>query len=766
MKGPTFSPMFRKFAISYLIVLLLPNIAGYLSYRASADVAVANSVENSRLLLNQSKEILETRLNEVKSFTKQLAINQDLTRLMSETLPEGEHNVYGLWKMSRDISNFSKTNEYLQSFYIYLNNSDVVLAPDAVFFRPEHFYANNRYADMSLQEWREGMLNRIHENEILPLSPYVRSNNPSSVITVVQSLPLNSLYRPKATVVVTINERKVGSLLDSMSERYGGWGFITDGDGNTMLASGIDQADIEQLARVPSGLEEDWRRFENGMLLISIRSDATGWRYTAGIPEGVVKEKANQIQRETWTFNAVALLAGLLIVVLFSYRNSAPIARLLGMFKEHPGTDGSAIRNEYVFLAGSISRLMSSNKELEEELDKQLPLLRDSFVKRLLTGEFLSPGEIAAVSSRLGMKPLPERGCVGLVRMIGYDSESSEEMIHEYNLARLVLKAKLLETMPRLLITDWGSDKIAVLYPFGETESGEAEEEDGFARRLEQASGNALRNYPMTLALATGDSYRTLRDVSRSFDEAQQALEHSAYAGENRLTRYREIVRETEMFYYPIDTEQRLLKTLKAGDAEESLRVLDRVLTMNLAERELSYEMRQQLISELKGTLLKLLDQQPFYDEEFAAAVGSRIAQLQPADKTEKLRSALEWIVNELCRDVSKKKVDRYHETIEAVKQFIEREYANADLSLYRIVEAVNRPEKFVTQLFKEYAGESPIDYLERVRIGRAAELLLENELTIDEIAVQVGYNSGHSFRRAFKRVKGTAPSAYRQSSL
>jgi len=763
MRGRTFSPVFRKFAISYLIVLLLPNIAGYLSYRASADVAVANSVENSRLLLNQSKEILETRLNEVKSFTKQLAINQDLIRLMSEKLPQGEYNVYGLWKMSKDISNFSKTNEYLQSFYIYLNNSDVLLAPDAVFFRPEHFYANNRYAAMSLQEWRESMLNRIHDNEILPLRPYFRGNNSSSVITVVQSLPLNSLYKPKATVAVTINERKVGSLLDSMSAKYGGWGFITDRDGHTMLASGIDQADIEKLSRVPSGREEDWQRFDNGMLLISIRSDTTGWLYTAGIPEGVVKEKANQIQRETWTFNAVALLVGLLIVVLFSYRNSAPIARLLGMFKEHPGTDASPIRNEYVFLAGSISRLMSSNKELEEELDKQLPLLRDSFVKRLLTGEFLSPGEIAAVSSRIGMKPLSDHGCVGLVRVIGYESESSEEMIHEYNLTRLVLKAKLLEELPQLLITDWGSDRVAVLYPFGDAENGEAEE--GFAEWLERVSGNVLRRYRMNLALATGDPYRTLRDVSRSFEEAQQALEHSAYAGENRLTRYRDIMKETEMFYYPIDTEQRLLKTLKAGDAEESMRILDRVLTMNLAERELSYEMRQQLISELKGTLLKLLDQQPFYDGEFAAAVGSQIAQLQPADKAEKLRGGLEWIVNELCRGISKKKIDRYHETIEAVKQFIEREYANADLSLYRIVEAVNRPEKFVTQLFKEYAGESPIDYLERVRIGRAAGLLLENELTIDEIAVQVGYNSGHSFRRAFKRVKGVSPSAYRQSS-
>jgi two-component system response regulator YesN len=53
---------------------------------------------------------------------------------------------------------------------------------------------------------------------------------------------------------------------------------------------------------------------------------------------------------------------------------------------------------------------------------------------------------------------------------------------------------------------------------------------------------------------------------------------------------------------------------------------------------------------------------------------------------------------------------------------------------------------------------------LEKVRMDHAAILLKGNRYNVDEIASQVGYNSSHSFRRAFKRVMGIPPSSFRQS--
>lgn len=63
---------------------------------------------------------------------------------------------------------------------------------------------------------------------------------------------------------------------------------------------------------------------------------------------------------------------------------------------------------------------------------------------------------------------------------------------------------------------------------------------------------------------------------------------------------------------------------------------------------------------------------------------------------------------------------------------------------------------------FRDKTGSTPLDYLTRRRIA-AARILLREELTIAEIAGRVGYDSPISFARAFARVAGTTPGAFRR---
>ena len=53
-------------------------------------------------------------------------------------------------------------------------------------------------------------------------------------------------------------------------------------------------------------------------------------------------------------------------------------------------------------------------------------------------------------------------------------------------------------------------------------------------------------------------------------------------------------------------------------------------------------------------------------------------------------------------------------------------------------------------------------EYVEKLRIERAIELLGDSSRTIEEIALEVGYASDKSFRRAFKRSTGQSPSMHR----
>jgi len=64
---------------------------------------------------------------------------------------------------------------------------------------------------------------------------------------------------------------------------------------------------------------------------------------------------------------------------------------------------------------------------------------------------------------------------------------------------------------------------------------------------------------------------------------------------------------------------------------------------------------------------------------------------------------------------------------------------------------------------FKQLVGESPMQYVTRVRLTKAAALLRTQPATLVEVATSIGYDSEVAFSKAFRRYFGIAPGAYRQ---
>jgi transcriptional regulator GlxA family with amidase domain len=63
---------------------------------------------------------------------------------------------------------------------------------------------------------------------------------------------------------------------------------------------------------------------------------------------------------------------------------------------------------------------------------------------------------------------------------------------------------------------------------------------------------------------------------------------------------------------------------------------------------------------------------------------------------------------------------------------------------------------------FKELVGESPMQYVTRVRLTKAAAMLRTRPSTLIEVALSIGYDSEVAFSKAFKRYFNIAPGAYR----
>lgn len=99
---------------------------------------------------------------------------------------------------------------------------------------------------------------------------------------------------------------------------------------------------------------------------------------------------------------------------------------------------------------------------------------------------------------------------------------------------------------------------------------------------------------------------------------------------------------------------------------------------------------------------------------------------------------------------------------IKRAKEYI-IEHQTEELSLGQVARAVNTSTFYFCKIFKKFTGINFTDYLSRVRIEKAKNLLLNPNLRVSEIAFEVGFQSLTHFNRVFKRILGQSPTEYRE---
>lgn len=74
--------------------------------------------------------------------------------------------------------------------------------------------------------------------------------------------------------------------------------------------------------------------------------------------------------------------------------------------------------------------------------------------------------------------------------------------------------------------------------------------------------------------------------------------------------------------------------------------------------------------------------------------------------------------------------------------------------------------ERSFLRRFKRATGQSPIEYVQTMRIEEAKQMLETGDAPFDEIAAEVGYTEPSAFRHLFRKLVGVTPSAYRRRHM
>jgi Response regulator containing CheY-like receiver domain and AraC-type DNA-binding domain len=115
----------------------------------------------------------------------------------------------------------------------------------------------------------------------------------------------------------------------------------------------------------------------------------------------------------------------------------------------------------------------------------------------------------------------------------------------------------------------------------------------------------------------------------------------------------------------------------------------------------------------------------------------------------------------ELCAELAEG--DNCEAFVVLARNFIDKHYWNADLCLEDAAAELQISPGYLSRLMKRETGFSFVEYLNRVRVKKAATLMSDPAAKAFEVAERVGYRSQHYFSRAFKKVTGSSPTDYKK---
>ena len=107
-------------------------------------------------------------------------------------------------------------------------------------------------------------------------------------------------------------------------------------------------------------------------------------------------------------------------------------------------------------------------------------------------------------------------------------------------------------------------------------------------------------------------------------------------------------------------------------------------------------------------------------------------------------------------------KTEHHDDNISSAQEWLHQNF-DKTFPLEAMARRVGMSLRNFVRRFKEATGDSPLIYLQKLRIAAAKRLLEGDHRTMQEISDAVGYQDVAFFRNLFQRHTGVSPSAYRQ---
>ncbi|WP_053376289.1 helix-turn-helix domain-containing protein [Paenibacillus sp. FJAT-27812] len=653
---------------------------------------------------------------------------------------EGQPSVFFTYQMTKEFNNMKQLYQSIHSIYLVRERDGFVLSSNTV--SPLEQFSDKAFVDQLRQDNYS-----YHWTNVRPFKEFHASREEPVV-----SLARKYLTSRGESGLIIINVR-ASSLEGLVSQKM-------DQTASYVTIMGKDNEPVFNPVKENS---------ERRKAISTIVSDYTGWTYESGLEKGS-SFTLLQTFSSVWIILAlVVAVIGMLSIVYMTNRNYKPLRALiskLDKISHASGEQSAAERNEFHYIESTVDSLVQRFNLFKSQSDLNSGYRKKSIFVEVMNGSrSLANAEWNAEMERHGFTGGFRKSSVIVISIDKYSDVLSRYREQDMILFRFIIQNMYMELIQRYGLSSWSewvNDKEMCGFIYVQ----EADENQLMDSIL-KVSDNALQwiraNLPFTATFGIGQTTDSVAMVKSSYKNAIEAVNFRLVFGNNRTIGYWETETGTSFeLYNQLEQIRNLIYAFRLMEPEWRLKygTLFEQFKQNKLKREdmvnlLNYFVFY-LFEHVHGTILN--------DEIMET---NKAIMKDVIDQFETLEDVQEEILGimEKLEYVISEKASRggAAEIALKMKLYIEEHVFNPDLSLIHLSQQFDIPSKNVSSLFKEQFNIKFIDFLIHRRVELAKQLLLEKEMSVQEIGRTVGYLNPVSFNRVFKRVVGVPPGDYRK---
>lgn len=769
--------VFISLLISNILILILPLVIGTVLYKNVESLLLRNVQKSNDTMLEQLRQTIDGLLVEVDRLSQQIVFNPKLEFLLNADRIALSDN-YRYLEFVHEYLNLYRTfsSRFIYDFYLYFDRVDTILKPN-VMTDSETFYDKYyRYKDMDYEAWRTQVLKSYHNYDYLPSRILLRDGGieqpsfgdrlPLDVVTFVQSLPFRDVSGIRGSLVVLIDESYMRQMIRQIGSVHESAVFVVGKD-NSLLMGTTERMTpelglLEAMDREAGILQ---RTMDGVPMMVSYtKSKESGWKYILIMPRNLFLQHVQQTKSLALGLFVLFLAGGVVSAYLMAYRNYRPVERMVTAILKSKRLSAPQSSNEYEFIRSTLEESIAEETQLRDRLTQQAPVIRASFLLRLIRG-YVDVSDDS--HSSLEFMGIAFTGGYFMLTQVQVDDASrftSDRSEKQWTLIRFILSNIGSDFLHkhglRGYTVDMARNRVAMLLNL---DTGD-ESELANLRAMHQALKALIEErFKLSITLAVSGIHRGMGEIGKCYLESLNALDYKLIRGQSSILYFQDIQDRAPHYYFPIDVEIQLMNHVKNGDARAVGQLLDNIYAINFKSNSITPELGKCLFFNISGTLLKIVNAANLsYRDVFGGEFDS-VGRILSRETAEEMQDTAKSMFAQLCEYIGNARAGSCDPLLKEITAIIDRRFADNSLGLTAIAEQVGMTPQYISTYFKKASGQNMTDYIAKVRIERAKRLMEDKTLTNVQIAQMVGYTNDIVFIRAFKKLEGVTPGRYRE---